>query len=243
MGRKPKQAPPAVRPVVGYVRVSSEGQAKEGASLAAQREAIEQWARAHGFPPPAVFEDAGLSGKDTDRPELRKALAAVCETKGALVCYSLSRLSRSVPDAYAIAERLREAGADLVSVTESIDTTTAMGKAFFGILAVLAQLERDQISERTKSVLGHMKANGKRVGTVPYGYRVGADGRTLEVEPTEAATVRLVQSLRRKGRKLREIAAELQRRGIRNRAGKDVWPLAVIHGLTQQPLPRTAKAR
>ena len=126
---------------VGYVRVSTEGQATEGVSLEAQKGRIEAWCSANGYTLAAMHVDAGLSGKRADnRPGLQAALADVCKSGGVLVVYSLSRLARSVPDAFRISERLAKRGADLVSLSESIDTTSAMGRAFYGFMAVMNAL-------------------------------------------------------------------------------------------------------
>src|ERR1051326_7091589 len=96
---------------VGYVRVSTEGQASEGISLDSQRGRIASWAEANGYTLAAVLTDAGISGKRADnRPGLQSALAEVCKGGGALVVYSLSRLARSTKDAIGIAERLERAG-------------------------------------------------------------------------------------------------------------------------------------
>ena len=77
----------------------------------------------------------------------------------------------------ATAERLAEAEADLVSITEKIDTTTPVGRFFFTTIAALAQLERDQISERTVLALAHKRAHWQRVsGMIAYGYRLAEDG-------------------------------------------------------------------
>ena len=134
----------------GYVRVSTGKQAEEGVSLEAQEARIRAWCQAQGHELAATEVDAGLSGGRADnRPALQAALAAVCRAKGVLVVYSLSRLARSTRDALDIAERLHDAGANLVSLTESIDTTTAMGQFVFEVLAAVAALERNLISERT----------------------------------------------------------------------------------------------
>src|SRR6185295_927090 len=109
--------------------------------------------------------------KADNRPALQAALEAACRGKAALVVYSLSRLARSTRDAIGMSERLHKAGADLVSLSERIDTTTAAGKMVFRMLAVLAEFERDQIAERTKGALSHMRNQGKRIsGKIPYGY-------------------------------------------------------------------------
>ena len=146
---------------IGYIRVSTQGQADEGVSLAAQRAKIEAWCSLNDAELVAVFEDAGISGASMNgREGLHAALKAT--TKGmALVTYSISRLARSTRDMLEIAERLDAKGADLVSMTEKIDTTTAAGRMVFKMLAVLADFERDQIGERTKMALAHKKAKGE----------------------------------------------------------------------------------
>ena len=168
---------------IGYVRVSTAEQAAEGVSLAAQRARIAAWARANDAELVDVFTDAGLSGGRADnRPGLQAALDRACSGQAALVVYSLSRLARSTRDAITISERLDTAGADLVSLSEKIDTTTAAGKMVFRMLAVLAEFERDQISERTTAAMQHKKARREYTGgEAPYGWRVAADGVSLHV--------------------------------------------------------------
>jgi DNA invertase Pin-like site-specific DNA recombinase len=99
----------------------------------------------------------------------------------------------------AIAERLEKADADLVSLSERIDTTTAAGRMVFRLLASLAEFERDQVSERTKMALAHKKRRGERVGRVPLGFELAADGKTLVPVAAELAVVKLVVELRAGG--------------------------------------------
>ena len=114
-----------MRNVIGYVRVSTEQQAAEGISLDAQRAKIAAWCELNGYSLAGIFIDAGISGKRADnRPELQKALTAVTECRGVLLVYSLSRLARSTKNTLAISDRLEMAGADLVSLSEKIDTTS-----------------------------------------------------------------------------------------------------------------------
>ena len=116
---------------IGYVRVSTSGQAQDGVSLSAQEAKIRAWSELNGADDVVIFTDAGLSGKRADnRPALQDALRTV--GKGdALVVYSLSRLARSTKDTISIAETLDKRGADLLSLSEKIDTTTAAGKMVF----------------------------------------------------------------------------------------------------------------
>jgi DNA invertase Pin-like site-specific DNA recombinase len=220
----------------GYVRVSTTGQAVDGVSLEAQRARIEAYCLLNELELAAVFVDAGLSGKRADnRPELQNALNAVCQAGGVLVCYSLSRLARSTKDTIAISERLDKAGADLVSLSEKIDTTSAAGKMVFRMLAVMAEFERDVISERTTTAMAHKKSQGERVGEIPFGYQLAADGVALVACEKEQAVIQTIQSLRDKGLSLRAIAAELEAAGLEAKKAKR-WNAVTISNI----LKRTA---
>ena len=151
--------------VIGYIRVSTEDQAREGVSLEMQRDRIHKWADLNEGEVIAIYEDAGISGSSTkNRPGLEQALARASRGD-ALVAYSISRLARSTRDMLDIADRLEIRGVDLVSLSEKIDTTSAAGRMVFRMLAVLAEFERDQISERTRNALAKLKANGVKLGS------------------------------------------------------------------------------
>jgi site-specific DNA recombinase len=149
--------------VIGYTRVSTEDQKNSGLGLEAQRAAITAWAAGRGLEV-TIYEDAGITGTSMEkRPALEAALCAATEGT-VLVAYSLSRFARSTRDMLSIAERLKRQGADLVSLTESIDTTTATGRLVFTLLSALSQFERDLTSERTRAALGALKARGVKLG-------------------------------------------------------------------------------
>lgn len=218
---------------VGYVRVSTVGQAVDGVSLEAQSERIKAWAAANGYELAGIHVDAGISGKRADnRPGLSAALDAVCKLRGTLVVYSLSRMSRSTKDTLAISERLQKSRAELVSLSERIDTTGAAGKMVFGMLAVLAQFERDVISERTKTAMSHKRAKSERVsGRIPYGFALAADGVELVPVESEQAVLKLVAELRDNGESLRSIAAILTGKGIPTRAGGAEWKHSAVQSI------------
>ena len=204
---------------IGYIRVSTEAQAQDGVSLDMQRAKIEAWAMLNDYTLTAVHVDAGISGKSAaNRPALQTALAD-CRKGSALVVYSLSRLARSTKDTIEISERLAKSGADLVSLSEKIDTTSAAGKMVFRMLAVLAEFERDQISERTASAMQHKKGKRELVGAVPYGFDLAADGVNLVENEVEQDVIQQARDLHTGGMSLRKVAAELQRRGFSARNG------------------------
>ncbi len=207
---------------IGYVRVSTTDHAIHGVSLDAQREKIRAWADLNGYELAAVYVDEGISGgKMSNRPALQNAIAETCRQGGALVVYSLSRLARSTKDALDISERLRKAHADLVSLSEKIDTTSAAGKMVFRLLAVLAEFERDLVSERTTTAMQHLKAAGRRIShRLPYGFDLDADGKHLVSNVQEQAAIGLMRRWQAEGLSLRAIANRLNERGIRTKDGK-----------------------
>jgi len=217
---------------VGYVRVSTELQAQEGISLDAQQAKIRAWCDANGYALIYIYVDAGLSGSRSDnRPGLQRALEAACRPNTALVVYSLSRLARSTKDAILISERLAKGGADLVSLSERIDTTTAAGKMVFRMLAVLSEFERDQLSERTKTAMAHLRQQGRRVSRhIPYGFELALDEKTLLPNLAEQKVMAQIRVLRVEGLSLRQIAALLTQSNIRTKRGGS-WTAKVIQTL------------
>lgn len=212
---------------IGYIRVSTEEQATDGVSLDAQKAKIQAWCELNDYELVAVHVDAGISGKSAEnRPGLQQALNE-CKKGAALVVYSLSRLTRSTKDTITISERLTKVGADLVSLSEKIDTTTAAGKMVFRMLAVLAEFERDQISERTATALQYKKAKGERVGSIPYGYQLSSDGITLEANQAEQDAIKLITDLKSAGLSHRQIARRLDDAGYCPRGGKAWHPQTI----------------
>jgi site-specific DNA recombinase len=217
---------------IGYIRVSTEGQAADGVSLDAQEAKIRAWCAANDYELAGIHVDAGISGsKASNRPALHSALAQ-CGKGTALVVYSLSRLARSTKDTIEISERLDTLGADLVSLSEKIDTTTAAGKMVFRMLAVLAEFERDQISERTRTAMQHMRSQGVLVGAVPYGYALADDGARLLPHAVEQAVIDQARELRDSGLSLAKVATELQKRGHVSRTGRMFQAVQVQRMLT-----------
>lgn len=218
---------------IGYIRVSTQGQAEEGVSLDAQKAKITAWCELNGYELQSVFTDAGLSGKTMNREGLQAALKAAGSGM-ALVAYSISRLARSTRDMLDIAERLETKGADLVSLTEKIDTTTAAGRMVFRMLAVLAEFEREQIGERTKSALAHLRARGEVYAPIPFGYQE-VEGRLVEVK-AEARVVAEIIRMRGRGAALREIAHQLNTAGIDGKRGGKWHASTVRYVLKRQAL-------
>lgn len=195
---------------VGYIRVSTDEQASEGQSLDNQLSRIRAYAESQGWDLVDVYREEGHSGKTTNRPELNRLIGDVRSDKVDIVLvYRVDRLTRRQKHLWTLLEDVFEAnGVGFKSVVEPFDTTTAQGKAFLGMLAVFAQLERDTISERTRDTLASKKANGEWSGRIPYGYRIG-DNRKLEKDLEQQKVIGKVKRLRRRGRSFRAIARQL----------------------------------
>lgn len=216
---------------IGYIRVSTQGQTDDGISLEVQQAKIEAWCTANDYTLESVFVDAGISGKAmANRNGLQDALDAV--TKGTcLVAYSLSRLSRSTQDMLGIAASIEAKGADLASLTEKIDTTSAAGKMVFRMLAVLSEFERDLVSERTKAALAHKKSIGEKYAPVPFGFQE-IEGRLVAVK-AETNLVAEIMKRRESGHTLRAIANDLNQRGISGKNGGQ-WHASTVRYLIQR---------
>lgn len=177
--------------IFGYCRVSSEEQAAHGISVSAQRDILSGFAamRQQSI---EVFEDAGFSGKNTSRPALQRMLSA-CASGSAdtVVVWKLDRLSRSLRDTLAIIEDIfLPAGISLVSVTESIDTSTPSGRMMLNMLASFAQLEREQDSDRVVMAHKHLARDCKYLGGhIPLGYRIDED-KHYQLDPITAPVIR-----------------------------------------------------
>lgn len=217
---------------IGYIRVSTEQQADEGVSLAAQKGKIAAWCEVNGYELDSIFVDAGLSGKSMDKRQgLKDALSAV-KKGNVLVVYSLSRLARSTKDTLSISEQLDKTGADLVSLSEKIDTTGAAGKMMFRMLAVLAEFERDVIAERTKSAMNHKKTIGEVYSPTPFGFQA-INGKLQKVE-SEALVVSEILAMRDQGSTLKDIANSLNDRGIEGKKGGRWFPSTVRYLIQRQ---------
>jgi site-specific DNA recombinase len=217
--RRPASTAPRARRVIAYVRVSTEKQADGGHSLEAQRAKVGAWCALHDAELVAVCEDAGLSGSSLDRPALAAALAELEAGRAdALLVCKLDRLTRSTRDLGELMDRATAGGWALLSVAESLDTSTAAGRLVVSVLGAVAQWEREAVGERTAAAMGAMKAAGLYCGgTVPYGYRV--ENGALVDEAAEQAVKAAAVELRAAGLSLRRIGAELAARGLVPRGG------------------------
>lgn len=217
---------------IGYCRVSSEEQAREGVSLAAQEAKIRAYADLLDLELVGVIVDAGKSAKTMNRDGLQEIMRLVeAGEVQTVIVYKLDRLSRRVVDTLHLIERIEAAGAAFHSIQEKVDTKSAIGKFFLTITAAFAQMERDLISERTIECLSHKKAVGEHVGGVPYGHRV--EGRKLVISETGAAILTIARTMREQGATLQNIADTLNAQGVATqRSGK--WHPCTVRNLLRR---------
>ena len=149
--------------------------------------------------------------------------------------YSLSRLPRSVKDTLAIVEQLERASCNLASITERIDTVSALGKMVFRLLSTLNEFEKDQLSERTFTAMAHLRSSGKRISSrLPLGWDLSPDGETLVPHPAEQQTVATICALRQQGKSMAAIALELDAARIPTKMGRAKWNGASIRSILQR---------
>lgn len=200
-----------------YIRVSTLEQAQEGYSVGEQKERLIAYCKAKDWLIADIYVDGGYTGSNLNRPGIQKLISETDKFDLVLV-YKLDRLSRSQRDTlYLIEEVFRPKGVDFISMQESFDTSTPFGKAMIGLLAVFAQLEREQIKERTwmgrvaraKTGLHHGGGN------IPIGYEY-EDGK-LRVNPYEAEQVKKIYEWYLAGASLKAITDRLQEQGYTNK--------------------------
>jgi DNA invertase Pin-like site-specific DNA recombinase len=231
-GRMARHIPsPTPARAVGYIRVSTDKQADGGVSLEAQTAKVRAMADVQDAQLLEVVTDAGVSAKTLQRPGLARVLTLVrARAVDMVLVAKLDRLTRSVRDLADLLDVFAKHGVALVSVAESLDTGSAAGRLVLNVMASVSQWEREAIGERTRDALRHKKANGERVGTVPFGYQLGPDGVALVANFDEQRVLRLLRDLRQTGYTLQAIADELNHQGLRTRRGSP-WKLRTVHHL------------
>jgi site-specific DNA recombinase len=209
---------------VGYARVSTHQQASEGLSLDAQRSRLESAATLRGVTL-EIFSDEE-SGKDTNRPHFLSLLTKVKagQIASVTVC-KLDRLTRSVRDLLDLMTLFEAHGVAFISLAETIDTTTAMGRFFTVVLGAIAELERGLISDRTTAVLRHKRASGLAWNHAPYGFDK-SDGRLMLNESELAVAHRILQA-RVDGQSFGAIAKQLNAESVPAKMGGPWYPSTV----------------
>src|SRR6266511_3672044 len=201
-----------------YTRVSTEDQAKEGFSLDAQRERLQAYCLARDWAVAATYIDDGHSGRNTKRPAYQRMMAER-DRWDALLVIKMDRIHRNARNFMEMMDDLREWEKDFVSATESLDTSTAMGRFVMDIIQRIAQLESEQIGERVYMGMSQKARTGPGIlgFNIPFGYAV-REG-TLVPEPTEASVVREVFDRCLAGETTERIAEVLNARDVPAKRG------------------------
>lgn len=218
MTKRARTGSPSV--AVAYLRCSTSVQEL---SPEAQRAQIENWAAREGVHVTAWHVDAGVSGASPieARPALCEALSALREHgAGVLVVARRDRVARDVVVAATIERAATSAGARLVSADGTANGDSPADAFMRTVIDGAAAYERGLIKARTKAALAAKAAKGERVGMVPYGWRVSADGVALERDEAEQGVLAAVRELRAAGLSQRAIVAELAGRGLVSRSGR-----------------------
>jgi DNA invertase Pin-like site-specific DNA recombinase len=231
MGKRTTKASTDSRTAVAYLRVST---AEQDLGPEAQRASIEAWSRREGVTVISWHEDRGVSGATgiEDRPALLAALDALrAAGAGALVVAKRDRLARD-PIVSAMVERMvQSAGARLLSAAgEGTDGDSPADVLMRRMLDAFAEHERLIIRARTKAAMQAKKARGERVGSVPTGFQLSADGRTLTPDSHEQEAIALARTLRAQGLSYAAIGAALDARGFKAR-GTRWFPMTVQRAL------------
>ncbi len=209
-----------------YVRVSTQEQAKEGYSIGEQKERLSQYASAMGWTVHDCYVDAGFSGSSTDRPSLQRLIDDVeSGIIDRVLVYKLDRLSRSQKDTLHLIEDVFLANdCAFVSMSENFDTATPFGKAMIGILAVFAQLEREQIKERLMMGKDARARQGGYVGKIPIGYDYDVKTQSLVVNDYEAMQIKRIFDMYLSGMTINAIEKSLE--GIKHKYG--IWRYSTL---------------
>ncbi|MCL6286137.1 recombinase family protein [Ruegeria sp. 2012CJ41-6] len=233
-----------------YTRKSSEeGLEQDFNSLDAQREACEAYIASQKHEGwellPDYYDDGGISGGHLDRPALQRLMQAVDDKRlDQIVVYKIDRLTRSLADFAKLVERLDAADASFVSVTQSFNTSTSMGRLTLNVLLSFAQFEREVTAERIRDKIAASKRKGLWMGgNVPLGYQ--ADGRTLKVDEEESEIIRTLYDLYLEHQSILDVKEQAEALGLRSRrrerpggrvTGGTFFDRGHIHHLLSNPI-------
>ena len=219
-----------------YARVSTEEQADQGYSLAAQLQMLRDFCEVFEMDIAGEYVDDGYSGTNTRRPAYRRMFSPDERQRwDALVVIKMDRIHRNSKNFMLMIEDLSKNGQSFFSTTERIDTTTAVGRFAMDVIQRIAQLESEQIGERTK--FGMIQKAEQKDGIMgfqpPYGYSI-ADGELISI-PEEQIIVKRIFGSYLENSTLDEIASELNSSFIRTRNGNQ-WNKYNLRNILHNPV-------
>ncbi len=220
--------------VAVYTRVSTEDQAREGFSLEAQKERLLAYCEAQGWELAESYQDDGHSGRNTKRPAYRRMMEER-DRWDVILVMKMDRIHRNSKNFMIMMEDLEKWGKKFTSMNESLDTSTAVGRFVVDIIQRIAQLESEQIGERTYMGMRQKAESGPGLTgfNIPFGYHF-EKGRLVQ-SSEEAAIVRVVFDAYLQGRTMDWIAWDLNRSEVRTKMGGQ-WSKWSISRMLHNPL-------
>jgi len=217
-----------------YTRVSTEDQAKEGFSLDAQLDKLRSYCKARDWVIGGEYIDDGHSGRNIKRPAYIRMMDEM-DKWDALLVIKMDRIHRNSKNFMLMMEHLKKEEKEFVSMTESLDTSTAMGRFVMDIIQRIAQLESEQIGERVYVGMEQKaRTNGGVLGfNIPYGYDY-VDGKLL-VNEDEAKQVKNIFQMYLNGLSMKKIADILNSKGIPTKQNK-IWGSQTVSMILKNPL-------
>lgn len=216
---------------IGYIRVSTKGQVEDGISLALQVEKIKAYCFLNDIDLVAIYGDPGISGKTAiKRPGLQAILEMAKRRDIAhMIVYKLDRFSRSTIDTLQLSAELDKNNVAIHSITEKLDTKSAIGRFFFTLLGALAEMERALIAERTTSALQKKIRDGEKVSSqAPFGFR--HEGAYRVPDENEQEALEIMRQLKADNTSLRKAASILSKLGFKGRTGGHI-SVSTMHKL------------
>ncbi len=183
-----------------------------------------------------MLADEGLSGKDLDRPGLGELLVRCKRGQVThVIVWKLDRLTRRTRHLLSLVEDLfLTRGIELHSVSESLDTSTPHGRFVLTLFGGLAQMEREQIADRTRSALAWKREQGLPTSHAPFGFRSRGKRQPMEPVPAELETVRRILALWQEGENYHTIADRLNIAGVRTKRGGRSWYPSTVSNVIRQ---------
>ncbi len=216
-----------------YPRVSTEDQSRFGHSLDEQEDRLKKLCEFKDYEIYKVYREEGVSAKNTNRPKFKEMIQDMKDGKiNKIIVYKLDRLTRSIKDLETICSLLEEYHCDLESVAEEINTGNANGKFFIRMLTILAQLEIERTSERTKFGLVGAARKGHISGSPPLGYTKKDKSKKLVINEIEADVVRRIFNMYLEGYSVCYICDTFNKENILNRN----WPTTTVDKILSNKL-------
>ena len=219
-----------------YIRVSTTYQVDKDSLPMQRKDLIAYSSLVLGIEDYEIFEDAGYSGKNTDRPAFQSMMQRIRTGEFShVLVWKIDRISRNLLDFAEMYEELQSLRVTFVSKNEQFDTSSAMGEAMLKIILVFAELERNMTSERvTATMISRANQGLWNGGRIPYGYNYDSDSSTFSIRDDEAAVCRIIRDDYLENKSLVHTSRLLNSIGHKTRAGAD-WSPTTVWIIIQNP--------